>query len=235
MLHHPPPHHPVNRNGLKLWLSSRNTGAVSALGTWTDYSSLGHDAALASSATVDVEGYKGTGIGDYADITDSADYEPGSGSWSLSAIVRLDVIPSNDGGLRKMVASQRQGAGAEWLFGVLGTDVMFPFVNDGANTAFVVGATTFVAATWYHVVTVLDRSDETLRLYINGAEEGTPGDTTSVGAVAPSAALRVGGESLGSGSWVNSNWDGHINHLQIYQRVLSPGEIAALSHRLIGA
>jgi hypothetical protein len=72
------------------------------------------------------------------------------------------------------------------------------------------------ANTWYHIAFTYDAS--TMRLYVNGAEEG---------AVNISGTFEPGQDTLRIGYGVTSTrfWDGAIDDVRLYNRALSPAEI----------
>ncbi len=68
---------PVNQAGLILGLDYKNSGSVSALGTWKDYSGKGNDATFYDSPFLDSTGINLDGS-DHAIVSRSSDFELGS-------------------------------------------------------------------------------------------------------------------------------------------------------------
>lgn len=98
------------------------------------------------------------------------------------------------------------------------------YTYDGGGRT-VTGTTTAVANNWYHVVATASNSGF-LSLFVNGVAEGTP---DAVGTLwAGGDEYRVG-SIAGVGTWFN----GTIDELAIYDRVLSDTEI--LSHYNVGS
>jgi hypothetical protein len=82
-----------------------------------------------------------------------------------------------------------------------------------------VGATTALpTASWSHLAATYDRTS--FKLYINGTQVASKAFT---GAITPSAgALKIGGNSI----W-GEYFNGQIDEIRVYNRALSPSEIAA--------
>lgn len=79
---------------------------------------------------------------------------------------------------------------------------------------------TLSTATWYHIVVTYDQSN--IRLYLNGSLDGSPQANTAD--VADEGQVFEVGRSQGSGLY----WDGGIDELGIWKRVLSLGEVQDL-------
>jgi predicted ribosomally synthesized peptide with SipW-like signal peptide len=79
--------------------------------------------------------------------------------------------------------------------------------------------------TWYHVAAVVDTDAGTRRIYVDGTEEASGSYTGSWGTDAGLAS--IGGETDAGES--ASRFDGAIDDLRIYDRVLSPTEVATLA------
>jgi len=75
--------------------------------------------------------------------------------------------------------------------------------------------------TWYHLAGVYDASAQDIKLYINGVEEST----TVIGTI-PSS-IHSGSENVKIGGWWPGYYfDGIIDEVKIYNRVLTPNEIS---------
>ena len=84
----------------------------------------------------------------------------------------------------------------------------------------------FVVGQWYHVVGVFDGSSNTARLYLNGVEKASA--TTSYSTLASSLlGLGIGG-TFGTPQGPERQFEGAIDDVRIYNRVLSSLEVSQL-------
>lgn len=80
--------------------------------------------------------------------------------------------------------------------------------------------------TWFHLALTWDKTGDTVRFYLNGTEN-TPASTT-LGTWAGTLATTftaIGNISSAGGA---NFWDGYIKHCALWNRVLTPAEIATL-------
>ncbi len=80
--------------------------------------------------------------------------------------------------------------------------------------------------TWFHLALTWDKTGDTVRFYLNGAEN-TPASTslgTWSGTLA-TAFTAIGNINSAGGA---NFWDGYIKHCALWNRVLTPAEIASL-------
>jgi hypothetical protein len=94
----------------------------------------------------------------------------------------------------------------------------YAYVN-GVNVA--TGATTLSAGKWYHLVGVCDGT--TVKIYLNSVQDGSANIGTGGNIGLSSTPLYIG-----YGNFANSNFDGYIDDVRIYNRALSLGEIKTL-------
>ncbi len=108
----------------------------------------------------------------------------------------------------RFMAQGYTAGGGEWGFRVS------PLVTESnANTALSSG-------TWYHLAVTYDR--QTVRLYLNGVPDGTSSKTAALGATQP---IKIG-RGIGG---AQEHYDGLIDEVRIYNRVLSATEITRLA------
>jgi hypothetical protein len=94
----------------------------------------------------------------------------------------------------------------------------YAYVN-GVNVA--TGVTTLSTGKWYHLVGVCDGT--TVKIYLNGVQDGSANIGTAGNIGLSSTPLYIG-----YGNFANSNFDGYIDDVRIYNRALSLGEIKTL-------
>lgn len=100
-------------------------------------------------------------------------------------------------------------------------DYSFAVSNDGSATVEIVSDTAFNQGTYQHVVGVHDPDDDELRIYVNGSSDASP-VAHSTGIYAGNAAFNIGAET------VALYWDGLMDEVIVFNRVLSPAEITEL-------
>ncbi len=94
--------------------------------------------------------------------------------------------------------------------------------NTGATRALSAGAPAL--NTWTHLAGVYDASTSQLRLYVNGVLESAVSYTSAWNATGPVTI----GRAKWNGAMVDF-WAGSVDEVQIYDRVLAPGEIQAMA------
>lgn len=111
------------------------------------------------------------GTGDYIDTPDHADFDVGSGNFTIEAWVRLNAT-----GINQYICGQMDSAATAttraWSLAVLDTNKLEARVYNSAGTAFVAtSAGSLTTGQWYHVAVV--RNGNTMTLYINGTADGS--------------------------------------------------------------
>ncbi|MFI2362994.1 LamG-like jellyroll fold domain-containing protein [Promicromonospora sp. NPDC019610] len=174
------------------------------------------------------------GAGDYATGPDVGDKPAGwvntRGHFSVEAWVRPDTLPSGSG--MSFVASQPgqqqmgfrlyyAGADGEWSFSQHDDDVA------GATGPRATNAATVTPGKWVHLLGVHDASRKKLVLYVNGVagpEITLDSPWTAAGPV------MIGASRYGS--TYGNYFDGLIDSVRTYDRIVTPSEAAALATRL---
>jgi len=138
------------------------------------------------------------GAGDYIWAADSADWDFGTGDFTIQIAVRFNALPSNNsmtlcgtyGGSSSGWSLQFRndgGGGNRMLFGVAG-DTGFDFAWSPAT------------GTWYTIE--VNRSGDSLRAFVGGTQIGST--QTSIHNISSAAPLWVGGLNFGGGvQWFN--------------------------------
>jgi len=153
------------------------------------------------------------GTGDYLSLADSADWDFGSGDFTIDAWVRFANMNNSvwEGVFGQNVTSSGYDLGFQ-LYKY--SDNTFEFdLYTTASTAKSVSVSTaaYSANTWYHFAVV--RNGNTLSMYINGTSVGTPADVTGITAKNCTGSLFVGSEPDSGGTLHNLN--GYMDELRI--------------------
>ena len=201
-----PNHYPVNRVGLAGWWSYRNSGSVAASGTWKDYSGKGNHAPLIGNAYVNNNGVNLDGSGDLAicgtDLLNTY----------YSVLLRFMVPTGSSGGCLFSQYDYVHYANGRLQLGVSDNVNLW----EGGGGGDTLSTTTIAKDTWY--MTAVTNSNKSVKLYVNGVQEATntflyypPNVGNFIGTYAP----------------IEGYFNGIIDDIQVYNRVLSTGEIKA--------
>ncbi|MFJ7073601.1 LamG-like jellyroll fold domain-containing protein [Streptomyces sp. NPDC098781] len=139
-----------------------------------------------------------------------------TGSYSVSAWVRLDELPGN----YATAISQDTRRQASPFYLQYGQGA-FAFSTPGENRARLV--TTPERGRWYHLVGVRDSADNTIELYV----DGKPAASATGGAAYPS----TGSLAVGRAQWDGNDtdfWNGAVDEVHAYDKALTAEEVSAL-------
>lgn len=142
-----------------------------------------------------------------------------TGSYTVSAWVRLDQLPDNYASF--VTADGASSASAFFLQYGRPVDGFAMSLADGPRA---VAKVQPQLDTWYHLTGVHDAKAHTLKLYLNGK--------LAAQVDAPSSALTSGTVALGRGQWEGKNVDflnGALDRVHLYGRVLTDAQIAELA------
>jgi len=156
-------------------------------------------------------------------VANHADFQFGTGAFTLSAWIKADSI-GNYMGILALIDTDATG----YRLSIQSDNTLRFYLNDnahGSETAVNV-TTTFavVADTWYHVVAV--RNGTTCKIYVNGVEEGTASDNTSLNCTNSTDPFAIG--VYRSNSVSSLTFDGIIDDAGVWDRALTVAEILAM-------
>ncbi len=146
------------------------------------------------------------GSGDYLSVADSADFELGSGDFSIELRVRFGAYPALNGGLRRigLVCKDAASDRGFWLYaeGTSSsiTSLKFEAYEDNASFDLVTGSFTFSLNTWYSIAVF--KVANTMYLFVNTT-------LLNAGGTAQTKAIRDSSTSLKLGGAV---YDGTLLH-----------------------
>ena len=127
----------------------------------------------------------------------------------------FETVVSQNGTENSGFYLQYSGANQRWAFARVASDTA------GAAGIRALSASAPTLNTWTHLVGVFDASDDQLRLYVNGALQGTATDTTPFAANGPLAIGR--GRSGGK----PTDWfTGAAGEIQVWNEALTSAQVA---------
>ncbi|WP_260860374.1 LamG-like jellyroll fold domain-containing protein [Streptomyces cupreus] len=202
------------------WKLDENTGTTAANSQGTSYPLTLNTASWAAKGR-NQAAWKGTGSS-YAATTGPVVNT--SGSFAISAWAKLDrtdvisTVANQNGtnvGAFQLYYSASYGT---WVFNRYDQDVAA-----GATIVRAIGTTPPVVGAWTHLLGVYDRQEQELRLYVNGRLEATTAYTTPWAANGP---FEIGRMKVSAGP--SSYFNGELDQVQAYNRVVFPDELAPL-------
>jgi hypothetical protein len=153
------------------------------------------------------------GSTDQLTVPSSDDWNLGSGdftieTWAYHTRVTsdLDQIFAIDNSNVHSAANYSLG------MGTLSNETIQAYFSNGASTISIYSSTTISLNTWYHVAMV--RDGNTLRLFIDGIEDGTADITGVTNNYDSSMTLNIGSRNA-TGVTPNNDWQGYLEDIRI--------------------
>ena len=213
-----PNNHPVNRDGLVGWWNYRNTGSVSALGTWNDYAGTGNDAPFINGTFVDNQGMNTNGSFEYGRIPD-ADNLDGFSNFTISLWAKPTSIS-----IQPMLVSKRTSiAEPPYYIRVMSSGKIRFSTSNASYRVWDTDSSHVSNGAWVYI-TVTFNGSEDMKIYVNGVNVAKSIAFTSgasyTNIVANTDDLIIGGYDLSS-----FFYNGVMDDITIYNRTLSANEI----------
>ena len=155
------------------------------------------------------------GVGDYVSVVDSNSLDISS---NITVSVWLKKTGAGNGVTPGIISKRINGFGLIWIFA--STNALSSRIYQSDGTAINLTPITILDNTWYNFILLASTSDNKVRTYSNGAEQGigTSYDGT----------IKTGDSGLTIGQQSSSFFQGQIDDVRIYNRALSQSEITAL-------
>jgi len=200
-------------------------------GAQNDYSGNGNNGSVSGALVTTVGCQVGTcmtfdGIDDHVTLSDTP-------VWNFSDALTVSLWLSSSQANVNGQAAISQGSASNdysflyWLSGSTSDDNISLYIQTNVSGISAVSCNfaegTFFNGTWHHVVGVYDRTENELRMYVDGA----PACETTV---VPNEPLRDlgGGVHLGRLPFSTSYFNGKLDEVQVYGSVLSDNQISQL-------
>ncbi len=164
------------------------------------------------------------GINDYIAFSDILNQ---LSSFSISSWIKPEAISSEHNIVRKGLSGAGNPPEAGYGLVIL-YDNLFAKIDDGTKSATLTANIQSLKDTFFHTTLTIDRSANTMKLFINGVEVNST-SIQEVGSVYSNLFFAIGALDRNPGSpLVSGYFKGLIDDLRIYNRALSSAEIAEL-------
>lgn len=165
---------------------------------------------------------------DYVSVPANSVYDFGASldfsvaAWfKTSAAAGQNIVGQGDAG--------GDAGGEHWELTIRDDGTFVAFIDDGSNTQLIGGGgPSFNDGKWHHVAVTFDRDGDAIR-YIDGVALPTTDDISHVGDISNDEILAIGQRGNVSGKPFDSPFQGQIDEVRLYDHVLSPEEVRALT------
>jgi len=204
-----------------------NNGTIALSYEWlsSDCPKIGaNTVTLSTGSALDLEvaGSYGT-----VDCSDSASFQNISSAVTIETWINMSAVGSSAKGY--IACKQRGGSSGPYYIKIDGATSALDVGVEVASTANkVIGATALQINTWYHAAMTYDSSTKELKVYLNGAQDGSLTLTAAVPTltnVNNSRSFWIGTQDLLS--TMTEKFFGMVDDMAIYNRALSAEEIQA--------
>jgi hypothetical protein len=158
------------------------------------------------------------GSADYFSCPDLTDFDLSGGVWSFSAWIKADTVSGDD-----IIYQQSTDANNKMEIRLESGKVNISVVAASSEVVNVVGATTLIVNTWYHIACTED--GDTWKIYVDGKDNTASGGSDAQRAANYSGDVRIGTNSAGA-----NDFDGFICDVALWKgTAISAAEVASLA------
>jgi hypothetical protein len=168
------------------------------------------------------QAFRFDGFSSYLEVPDSPLWDFGTNDFTFELWANFSAtnfsLAAGDGSMVLLAHDEESGTRNKWLFGFGGGEIYF-YINGAGATSHFLAEAPFNPQTnqWYHLG--LTREGSVYRLYLNGAPAAT--ETNSSPIPSANAPLTIGQAE-------DFFMQGLMDEISIYDRALTPGEIAGI-------
>ncbi len=212
------------------WKLDETTGTIAA-----DSSGNGNDGTMSNGLDADNDSaigavgrairFEGTAFENELNVAHDAVFSPDD--FSLAAWI---YVEADDGQQAYNIINKEENTGNRY-----GMDVNFPeealrCYNDVASTSVIIQSAnnSISFGRWHHVVCRYDTTNEEISIYIDGVQAATPVATGGLATQKNTEDLNIGYRHNIGGPWKEDYFNGMIDDVRIYSRVLTTDEITTL-------
>jgi len=228
MFENPPPGASISFTSNTSWISNGLVGywkLDESSGNASD--SSGNSTTLTDTNTVSFVGGKFGNAGDFESTASEYQYAADNsalsitGSLTLAAWIKPESVTSGS----YNIIAKWDGTNESYRLFQNGDEIRLEL--DSAGNYQETTASNLTASTWYHVVGVYDSTSQTAKIYINGVEASSSTTGTIPSSIGDdSGRFHIGAED--STTTATNFYDGIIDEARVYNRALSPAEVARL-------
>lgn len=160
--------------------------------------------------------YEFDGTDDFIEVSDDASITPTTSNWSVVAWFNPDSSGSGD----DVFVSKSDGSNGWYLEYRHAISRVRAFVCSGVCSSSITESGTSADDAWHMAVLTYDESSNDATLFVDGAEEGSSSPVYSAG-----SGIDV---NFGQRSDTLQQFQGEVSNVQIYNRTLTPGQVAAM-------
>jgi hypothetical protein len=147
----------------------------------------------------------------------------GTNSFTVETWFKTDVTVGYNNIVRKGVTMGATPSNCGYGLRLNNAGRLQAFISDGSEAIFD-GTTDLVISEWYHAAMVVNRDDNTFKLFLNGIEENSM-DITGIGSIDVNSYFEIG-----DNMWIDTgqhghHWDGLIDEVRVWNVALSEIEI----------
>ena len=220
------------QNALGAYMSANIVGWWPLSGNTNDYSTSGNGGTPTNIIYSTVNGIYSSsfnGIVSYVQVPSTSGLNIGTSDFSVSAWIYANSWSTNPQLIGK---EQCVSCSAGWDVGFMSNGQQEADLNDGTAIEYTNIGNTLSTNAWYNVVYVFTRSS-TLTTYVNGVFSGSVSISAHSGSLSNTYPSVIG-TYVASGGSTNSNFNGLITNVQLYNTALSASRAAGIYSEGIG-
>ena len=210
-------------NGLILSLDAANTKSYPKSGTtWTDLSGNGNTGTLTNGPTFSAGNMGGIvfdGVDDYVTVANASSLNPSNGI-SVSVWVKFTSTINNT---RQMLVEKHTSPGSGWWFAGENNKIVWLILGTSGGEKYIdlTNNTSLISGIIYNIVGTYDATGSTLKLYVNGRDDGGTILGGGSGLSFSSNPLIIGKQH----NWGNGPSSITMFNTSLYNRALTAAEI----------
>ena len=213
----------IVENGLTLFLDASNIRSYPGSGTtWSDLSGNGNNGTLTNGPTFSA-GNLGSivfdGTNDYVTVANASSLNPSNGI-SVSVWVKFTSTINNT---RQMLVEKHTSPGSGWWFAGENNKIVWLILGTSGGEKYIdlTNNTSLISGIIYNIVGTYDATGSTLKLYVNGRDDGGTILGGGSGLSSSSNPLIIGKQH----NWGNGPSSITMFNTSLYNRALSAAEV----------
>ena len=213
----------IVENGLVLCLDAANKLSYPRTGTtWTDLSGNSNTGTLTNGPTFNAANMGGIvfdGTNDYVTVANASSLNPSNGI-SVSVWVKFTSTINNT---RQMLVEKHTSPGSGWWFAGENNKIVWLILGTSGGEKYIdlTNNTSLISGIIYNIVGTYDGTSSTLKLYVNGRDDGGTIAGGGSGLSSSSNPLIIGKQH----NWGNGPSSITMFNTSLYNRALSAAEV----------